>query len=66
MIYSGGALREYNYAGQFADTFASCGLGQRIQADFLPQLDHVVTGLADQADLTRRVTDWSLTLRPAG
>jgi pimeloyl-ACP methyl ester carboxylesterase len=66
MIYSGGALREYNYSGQFADTFASCGFGQRIQADFLPQLDHVVTGLADQADLTRRVTEWSLTLRPTG
>jgi pimeloyl-ACP methyl ester carboxylesterase len=62
MIYSGGALREYNYANQFRDCFAHF-VGDRINADFLPDLDHVATALADQADLMRRVIDWGADLR---
>lgn len=58
MIYSGGAIREYNYHGQFQDAFARFGIGHDIEAEFLPDLDHVATGLADQADLMRRVIAW--------
>jgi pimeloyl-ACP methyl ester carboxylesterase len=58
-IYSGGSIREYNYSGQFRDTFEPFGIGGRIEADFLPDLDHVATGLADQADLMHRVIGWS-------
>jgi pimeloyl-ACP methyl ester carboxylesterase len=58
MIYSGGEIREYNYHSQFKDTFARYGIGGRIAAEFLPNLDHVATGLADQADLMRRVIAW--------
>lgn len=65
LIYSGGALREYNYRGQFADTFAAYGLGQRVEADFMPDLDHVVTGLTDQADLMQRVIGWGCELGTA-
>lgn len=64
-IYSGGSIREYNYAGQFRDAFASAGIGERIQADFLPELDHVATGLAHQEDLTRRVVSWGRQFRVA-
>ncbi len=59
MIYSGGAIREYNYRGQFHDALAPLGIGERIDAEFLPDLDHVASGLADQADLMRRILRWS-------
>jgi len=57
-IYSGGYPREYNYAGQFEDTFGQFGITRQIQADFMPNLDHTVTELTDQADLMRRVIAW--------
>lgn len=57
MIYSGGELREYNYRGQFRDNFPE--LADRIQAEFLPDLDHVASGVRDQAELMQRVLDWS-------
>jgi pimeloyl-ACP methyl ester carboxylesterase len=68
MIYSGGAIQEYNYRGQFHDAFAHFGIGRHIEAEFLPDLDHAVTGLADQADLRRRVIAWcrELGAMPAG
>ena len=68
MIYSGGAIREYNYRRQFKDTFAGYDIGGRVEAEFLPDLDHVATGLADQADLMRRVIAWGRELgaMPAG
>jgi pimeloyl-ACP methyl ester carboxylesterase len=62
MIYSGGTIREYNYPDQFRDTFRRFGVADRIKADFLSELDHAVTGLADQADLVRRVIEWCLSL----
>ena len=58
MIYSGGSIRDYNYAGQFHDTFAGLGIGDRIQAEFLPDLGHAASSLSDQADLMRRVVAW--------
>lgn len=63
MIYSGEAKREYNYAGQFRDSIATLGIGARIDADFLPDLNHAATGLADQADLRARVVAWGCSLR---
>jgi hypothetical protein len=62
MIYTGDALREYNYEGQFHDVFSPLGVGHRIEADFLPDLDHVATPLAARADLTRRILAWSADL----
>jgi pimeloyl-ACP methyl ester carboxylesterase len=65
MVYSGEAKREYNYSGQFRDTVAPYGIGARIKADFLPDLNHAATGLADQSDLIARVVAWSGSLSPA-
>ncbi len=59
MIYSGGSIREYNYAGQFHDALAPFGIDQRVEVDFLPDLDHVASGLQDQAQLMSRVVDWA-------
>jgi pimeloyl-ACP methyl ester carboxylesterase len=58
MIYSGASLREYNYPGQFADAFRRFGVSGRIRAEFLADLDHVASGLAEQADLRRRIVAW--------
>ena len=65
LIYSGVAIREYNYPEQFRDAFAGLGIGERAHADFLPDLDHGATGLADQTDLMRRLVAWGCTLGAA-
>jgi pimeloyl-ACP methyl ester carboxylesterase len=65
LIYSGVAIREYNYPEQFRDAVAGLGIGARARADFLPELDHGATGLADQADLMGRVVAWCCTLGAA-
>jgi pimeloyl-ACP methyl ester carboxylesterase len=59
LIYSGGQLREYNYSGQFRDAFAGLGIDGRVEAAYMPELDHVASTLADQADLMRRVVAWA-------
>ncbi len=70
MLYSGDAPEEYNYANQFHDTVAPFGIGDRVEAEFLPQADHQFSVIADQVDTIRRVTDWvdglSLDRRPGG
>ena len=58
MLYSGDAPEEYNYANQFRDTVAPFGIGDRIDAEFLPQADHQFSVIADQVDTIRRVSDW--------
>lgn len=58
MLYSGDAPEEYNYANQFRDTVAPFGIGDRVEAEFLPQADHQFSVIADQVDTIRRVTDW--------
>jgi pimeloyl-ACP methyl ester carboxylesterase len=58
MLYSGDAPEEYNYANQFHDTVAPFGIGDRIEAEFLPQADHQFSVMADQVDIIRRITDW--------
>jgi pimeloyl-ACP methyl ester carboxylesterase len=59
MIYSGGELRNYNYQNQFRDTFAPFGIGDRIPAVFLPDIDHQASTLTDQAELMRLILAWS-------
>jgi pimeloyl-ACP methyl ester carboxylesterase len=55
MVYSGGEIRNYNYQNQFRDTFAPFGIGDRIPATFLPDVDHQASTLADQAELIRLI-----------
>ena len=65
LIYSGGGFEAYNYARQFYDAFDSLGIADRVTAEFLPDLDHVATSMAAQADLVRRIEAWMLQLRDA-
>jgi hypothetical protein len=59
MIYSGGEIRNYNYRNQFRDTFAPLGIGDRISAVFLPDIDHQASTLTDQTELMRLILAWS-------
>jgi hypothetical protein len=59
MIYSGGEIRNYNYRGQFRDTFAPFGIGDRIPVEFLPDSDHQASTLADQARLTQLILSFA-------
>jgi pimeloyl-ACP methyl ester carboxylesterase len=59
MIYSGGEIRNYNYRSQFRDTVAPFGIGDRIPAVFLPDIDHQASTLTDQTELMRLILAWS-------
>lgn len=58
MIYSAGSYWSYNYADQFDDGFRRYGLAGRVQVDFMPEIDHTVTTLAAQGQLTEHLFDW--------
>jgi hypothetical protein len=56
--YSGGEIRDYNYHGQFRDTFREFGITDRIPATFLPDIDHQASTLGDQEALWRVFMAW--------
>lgn len=60
LVYSGGGFEVYNYDGQFRDAFYGLGITDRVTAEFLPDLDHVATSMAAQAELVRQIEIWVL------
>jgi hypothetical protein len=60
MIISGSFVELYNYREQFREAFAGTGVEDLVTVDFLPAMSHNATLLADQAELMRRITEWTL------
>jgi len=58
LVHSGSVFYYYNYPKQFADGFRRFGLVGRVQADYMPSIDHTVTRLAAQELLTERLMTW--------
>jgi pimeloyl-ACP methyl ester carboxylesterase len=56
-IYSGGQ-EGYNYRGQFEDMFRVVDFGQRLRVDFIPEADHIFTGLDHQQYVVTEVERW--------
>lgn len=57
-VWTGG-LQEYNHEGQHASTFREVKFGDLLREEWLPDADHIVTGLQHQAYLTEHVTAWA-------
>jgi dienelactone hydrolase len=56
-IFSGGQ-DHYNYARQHEDTFADIDFRNRLRVDYLPDADHIFTGLEHQAYVVDAVRQW--------
>lgn len=58
-IFSGGQPNEYNHAGQYRRTFWRVPFADRLREEFLPEADHIFTGLGHQAFVVDSVAEWA-------
>lgn len=58
-IFSGGQPNEYNHAGQYRRTFWRVRFGTRLREEYLPDADHIFTGLAHQQFVMESVAEWA-------
>jgi pimeloyl-ACP methyl ester carboxylesterase len=59
MMFAGDGLEVYNYQQQFADALRDRTLADRIPITFLPDIDHVATGIAARAALIAAIMPWA-------
>lgn len=52
------ASADFNYAHQYQDAFSSVPFGDLLQVEYLPDANHIFTGLTHQAYLIRNVVEW--------
>lgn len=58
LVYSGSLFWRYNYAEQLRDGFRGCRFVETVRCDYLPKVDHTVTSLQAQQEVTASVLDW--------
>ena len=58
-IFSGGQPNEYNHAGQYRRKFWRVRFGDRLREEYLPDADHIFTGLAHQQFVMESVANWA-------
>lgn len=63
-VWTGG-LAEYNHQGQYAASFPSVNFGRLLREEYLPEADHIITGLQQQEYLLAHVAGWAQGLGPA-
>lgn len=61
VIYSGG-FEQYNYRNQFADAFKKYGLTEFVTSEFLHEMDHSATLVAQQIVFTETIKKWCVDL----
>lgn len=61
MIYSGG-FEQYNYRNQFADAFKEYGIAEFVTSEFLPEMNHTATLMAQQAAFMHVIGRWCVEL----
>jgi pimeloyl-ACP methyl ester carboxylesterase len=57
-LYSGSIIHLFNYSTQLHDRFAGHRFLESVRVDFRPDIDHTVTALACQREVTRLVAAW--------
>lgn len=58
LVWTSG-IPDHNHQGQYASHFRDVQFGDALEEDHLPQADHILTGLEDQAIVTQRALDWA-------
>jgi hypothetical protein len=57
-VYSGSMHWSFNYPEQLREAFREFNFVDRVQCEYLPQVDHTATTLATQQQLIRGMADW--------
>ncbi|MDP6435917.1 MAG: alpha/beta hydrolase [Gammaproteobacteria bacterium] len=57
-VFTDGMYMEYNYRGQFAETFAGVDFGDTLQVEYWPDADHIFRGPAPQKRLYATIKEW--------
>lgn len=52
-------IPDHNHQGQYASHFRDVPFGDALDEDHLPDADHILTGLEDQATVTQRALGWA-------
>lgn len=63
-VWTGG-LEEYNHEGQYAATFRDVGLGSLFEEAYMPDADHILTGLDHQDQVIGHTLRWAAQRWPA-
>ncbi len=63
LVWTSG-LPDHNHRGQYTSHFRDVQFGSVLEEDHLPDADHILTGLADQATVTQRALRWATKLWP--
>ena len=59
VVNSGTGIRDYNYPGQFQETFAEYKVAGRVRVGFKPELDHQFTSNSEQQAFIRELVEWA-------
>lgn len=65
IVNTGSRIDDYSYPGQFIDVFGRHAFARQVVSDYLPEMDHSVTLIAQQQALLQRLDHWIDRL-PAG
>ncbi len=57
-VWTGG-LREYKYRGQYAASFKGVNFNGHLREEYLPEADHIITGLKQQDLVLNNVVAWA-------
>jgi pimeloyl-ACP methyl ester carboxylesterase len=60
LVFSGGNLERYSYAGQFRDSFAKEPFVDKVRCDHMPEIDHTLLNLDAQRRFISVIHDWIL------
>lgn len=66
LVYSGSQFWRYNYADQLRDGFRGERFLDAVRCDYMPDVDHTVTSMQAQQQVTASITDWLKGLRRDG
>jgi hypothetical protein len=64
-VWTGG-LWDYNHRAQYESTFRSALRRENVRVEYLPDANHILTGLNHQAWLLREVSAWLSTFPRSG
>jgi pimeloyl-ACP methyl ester carboxylesterase len=62
VVFTAGMVDHYNHASQYRRSFPEVDFSDRLQVEFLPTSDHIITNLAHQEFVVRRVAEWAATV----
>jgi pimeloyl-ACP methyl ester carboxylesterase len=58
-FFSGGLGEHLNHRGQYVRAFPAVDFGNKVQVEYIPEADHIVTSLGHQRFVVRAIGEWA-------